>query len=144
MKSIHLIKVVEGLIGFSSGIMIGAGFIAILTVLGVIPRLIQLSHSRRLTKVYGIAMLLGIFFGTYLSFTKMNWHTPLVFLIFWGAFQGIFNGMLAAALVEILNVFPLLSKRVGVQHYLFLLVTALILGKIAGSLFQWLYFNHLQ
>jgi stage V sporulation protein AB len=54
--------------------------------------------------------------------------------------DGIFNGMLAAALTEVLNVFPVLSKRIGIQEKIIYLLMALVLGKIAGSLFQWIYF----
>jgi stage V sporulation protein AB len=48
--------------------------------------------------------------------------------------------MLAAALTEVLNVFPVLSKRIGIQEKIIYLLMALVLGKIAGSLFQWIYF----
>lgn len=131
----------ESIIGFSSGVVIGAAFVALLTVLGVIPRLIQLSRSSHLVNVYGIAIICGVLFGTYLSFTPISLSMGNIYLIFWGLFHGIFNGMLAAALVEILNVFPLLSRRVGLEKHLFILLTALILGKIIGSLFQWIYLS---
>lgn len=132
-------NIVEILIGFSSGIAIGSVFIAILTFLGIIPRLIQLSRSTRLVNVLATAVVIGTLFGTYLSFTPFTSNQTVITLVIWGVFHGIFNGMFAAALVEVLNVFPLLSKRIGMEKYLLFLLMAVVFGKIAGSLFQWLY-----
>lgn len=133
-----LLNSLEILIGFASGLAVGAGFVAFLTLLGIIPRLIQLTHSYKLIKVYVACVIIGSLFGTYLSFTNIVSAQSVVFLIIWGSFHGVFNGMLAAALTEVLNVFPLLSKRVGVSEYLLSLLMAIVFGKIIGSLFQWL------
>ena len=71
---------------------------------------------------------------------KRNFLPHKLLLIPIGLADGIFNGMLAAALTEVLNVFPILSKRIGIQEKIIYLLMALVLGKIAGSLFQWIYF----
>lgn len=131
-------NLLEILIGFSSGIVIGSVFIAILTFLGIIPRLIQLSHSGNLVHVLAFAVILGTLFGTYLSFTPFTSNQTVITLLAIGIFHGVFNGMFAAALAEVLNVFPLLSKRIGMEKYLLLLLMAVVFGKIIGSLFQWL------
>lgn len=129
----------EILIGFSSGIIIGGAFSALLTVLGIIARLIQLSKTWQMTHMYMIALLLGTIFGTFISFTYITWNQPLFITVIWGSIQGIFNGMLAAALIEILQAFPLLAKRVKMEKYLLLFITAIVLGKVFGSLYQWLF-----
>jgi|SRR5690625_544732 len=139
MRKIVIFKLVEVIIGFSSGVVIGAAFVALLTVLGLIPRLINISRTVYLVHVYAASVILGVLFGTYLSFTQLTWNQPIFILLIWGAIHGIFNGMLAAALVEILNVFPLLSKRLGLEKYMFYLLMAIVFGKISGSLFQWLF-----
>ena len=126
-------------IGFSSGVFIGGAFIALLTVLGIISRMIQLSKTWHMIHIYSIALLLGTLFGTFISFTYISWNQHVITLLFWGGIHGIFNGMLAAALIEILQVFPLLAKRVGLENYLFILLTAIVFGKIIGSLYQWLF-----
>jgi len=51
-------------------------------------------------------------------------------------FCGVFIGLLAAALTEVLNVLPVLAKRLGMKPYLFGLLLAMILGKMTGSLFD--------
>lgn len=45
-----------------------------------------------------------------------------------------------AALTEVLNVLPILAKRVGVEGKIIVLLVALVLGKVIGSLFHWIYF----
>lgn len=131
-------NIIESTVGFSSGVMIGAGFIALLTVLGVIPRLIQLSKANDLVHVFGAATVLGSLCGTFLTFTKITLPMGDGFIMIWGLFQGIFNGMVAAALTEILNVFPILAKRIKLEKHLYVLLLAIVFGKVLGSLFQWL------
>jgi stage V sporulation protein AB len=50
--------------------------------------------------------------------------------------------MLAAGLTEALNVFPVLAKRLGIDGKIIILIMAIVLGKIVGSIFQWVYFVH--
>ncbi|MFD1018557.1 stage V sporulation protein AB [Thalassobacillus hwangdonensis] len=131
---------VEVFIGLAAGIAVGTGFVAFLTVLGIIPRLMQLSKSERHLHSYESAVICGTLAGIYLSFGDVPIDVPNLVLAAWGLFHGIFIGMLAAALTEVLNVFPLLTKRVGLEDQLLILLMALVLGKIGGSLFQWLIF----
>ncbi|WP_208588174.1 stage V sporulation protein AB [Gracilibacillus suaedae] len=132
--------VVEIAIGFGSGLMVGAGFVAFLTVLGIIPRLVQLSKSIDWMKHYQASVIVGTLLGTYLSFTEWTLNLPVYILGFWGLLHGIFIGMLAAALTEVLNVFPILMKRLGIDKELLWLLMAIVIGKIAGSLFHWIIF----
>lgn len=128
------------IIGFAGGFVVGGGFVAFITVLKIIPRLIQLSKTEKLIKVYIASIVLGLIFGTYLSFFAENWQEPIIFLAVFGLLHGVFNGMLAAALAEILNVFPVLLKRLRVDGFLLWILMAIMFGKIFGSLFQWLIF----
>ncbi|GIO22576.1 stage V sporulation protein AB [Oceanobacillus sp. J11TS1] len=135
-----LLNVLQIFIGFSGGVAVGAGFVAFIAVLGIIPRLIQLSKTEKYIKVYGAAVIIGLFIGAYFSFAPISTSQPILALILWGLFHGIFNGMLAAALTEVLNVFPILTRRIGMESYVLLFMMALMLGKVFGSLFQWIYF----
>ena len=128
------------MIGFSGGLAVGGGFVAFITVLGIIPRLIKLTKTEKLIKVYTASVLLGLLAGTYLSFADVNLNQPFFFLGIWGLLHGIFNGMLAAALTEVLNVYPVLTKRIRLEHKLIVLLMAIVFGKIIGSLFQWTIF----
>lgn len=128
------------IIGFSSGIAVGAGFVAFLTMLKVIPRLLQLINRQKDIYPFVFAVLSGSLLGTYFTFTDSAFSLPLILLIFFGLFHGVFNGMLAAALAEVLNVFPILSRRIGLENSLKTILMAIVFGKIFGSLFQWVVF----
>ncbi|UQD52615.1 stage V sporulation protein AB [Bacillus methanolicus] len=127
-------------IGFAGGLTVGAGFVAFLTVLGIIPRLTQLSKTMKMIRSYECAIVIGAVSGALATLRDTSFSLSPVFLIPLGLAGGIFVGLLAAALTEVLNVFPILAKRVGVQEKIISLLMAIVLGKVFGSLFQWLYF----
>lgn len=131
---------IQIIIGFSSGIAVGLGFIALLTMLKVIPRLIHLSKNIKNSWTFIYPVIIGTLFGSYLSFTDYSIHLPLIFIIVFGLLHGIFNGMLAAALAEVLNVLPIISRRIKLHGQIRKLMMALVFGKTFGSLFQWIIF----
>lgn len=132
----------EIFVGLAGGLAVGGGFVAFLTVLGVIPRLVQLSKSKKALKLYEASVILGALFGIFISFRNTLLTVPIWFEMFWGLLHGIFIGMLAAALTEVLNVFPILAKRIRLDEKIELLILAIVFGKIAGSLFHWvIYIN---
>ncbi|MGP4071992.1 stage V sporulation protein AB [Piscibacillus sp. B03] len=130
--------VVEVFIGLAGGLAVGSGFVAFITVLGIIPRLVQLSKSKKFLQFYEWAVVLGALFGIFLSFTQATFQLPILVEMFWGLLHGVFIGMLAAALTEVLNVFPIMAKRMRLGEKIQLLVLAIVFGKIIGSLFQWI------
>lgn len=127
-------------VGLAGGFAVGAGFVAFLTVLGVIPRITQLTKTQSKIHFYEVGVIAGVVLGGWLSLNPSIFHIPVIFMSFFGLLSGIFNGMLAAALTEVLNVFPILAKRIGFQAKIIYLLMAMVLGKVFGSLFQWIYF----
>jgi stage V sporulation protein AB len=117
---------------------VGSGFIAFITVLDIIPRLTQLTNSQRYVKHYEWALISGALSFTVIDFFNVAfrlpcWMTPVI-----GLFAGIFVGTLAAGLTEVLNVFPILAKRLNMDHAILKLLMAMVFGKTIGSLIQWL------
>ncbi|WP_243386444.1 stage V sporulation protein AB [Bacillus kexueae] len=128
------------MIGLSAGLAVGAGFVAFLTVLGIIPRLMQLTKTISYVRLYEWAVILGALIGGVLSLLNPIFDLSSYWLSVIGLLDGIFIGMLAAALTEVLNVIPLLTKRIGMERNMLVLLSAIVLGKVVGSLFHWLYF----
>ncbi|AIQ59607.1 stage V sporulation protein AB [Paenibacillus borealis] len=125
------------LLGIAGGIAVGGGVIALFIVLDMVPRLAQLTSSYDKVHWYEGAMVGGSLLGTMSDF--WNWKIaagPLIELGV-GLLDGVFIGMLAAALTEVLNVLPILAKRLHMTHLLFGLLMAMVCGKVAGSLFDW-------
>lgn len=125
-------------IGFGGGIAVGSGVVAFLTVLGIIPRLMQLSKTYCFIRAYEWSVVLGAVIGGWLNLRNASFHCSPMLLIAIGLFSGVFIGMLAAALTEVLNVLPILAKRIGFGEKLLVIIMAIVLGKVLGSLFHWI------
>lgn len=129
-------------LGLASGLSVGSGFVAFLTVLGIIPRLTQLTKTMKMIHHYEWAVVIGASTGVVASLRDPALMISAYILIPLGLAGGVFVGMLAAGLTEALNVFPILAKRIRLDGKIVILVMAIVLGKIFGSIFQWLYFVH--
>lgn len=129
-------------LGVASGLSVGAGFVAFLTVLGIIPRLTQLTKTMKMIQSYEWAVVIGALTGVFASLRDPLLNQSPYLLIPLGITGGVFIGMLAAGLTEALNVFPILAKRIRLDGEIVILIMAIVLGKIFGSIFQWLYFVH--
>ncbi|MET3289583.1 UNVERIFIED_CONTAM: stage V sporulation protein AB [Brevibacillus sp. OAP136] len=124
--------------GLSGGIAVGSGFVAFITVLDIIPRLTQLTSSASYIRSYEWALITGVLFFTLIDFFVWVVHLPAIVTAVFGVFAGLFVGTLAAGLTEVLNVFPILAKRISLQESMLWLLMAMVFGKMIGSLLQWL------
>lgn len=131
------------LLGLAGGVVVGSALVAFLTVLDVIPRLTQITRSFKYIYAYEFAIVSGAVFWTLTDFLEWQFHLPIWTTMLCGLFAGCFIGLLAAGLTEVLNVIPILAKRVGISNYLLWLLLAMVLGKIFGSLFDWIVFQTL-
>ena len=139
MTTIKILSVL--FLGLASGLAVGSGFVAFLTVLGIIPRLTQLSKTISKIQQYELAVVIGALTGVFASLRDPELGISSFFVIPLGLAGGIFVGMLAAALTEVLNVLPILAKRISLDGKILYLIMAIVLGKIFGSIFQWVYFT---
>ncbi|CAG9622359.1 stage V sporulation protein AB [Sutcliffiella rhizosphaerae] len=130
-------------LGLAGGLAVGSGFVAFLAVLGIIPRLTQLTKTIKYLHGYEWGVICGALFGSWISLNSVSFHLPSIIAIPIGMFCGIFIGLLAAALTEVLNVLPILAKRIGVDGHMAILLMAIVFGKIIGSLYHWLVFVNL-
>lgn len=131
---------VVAFVGLAGGLAVGSGFVAFLTVLGVIPRLTQLTKTMKWIATYERGVVLGAVVSSWVSLRDPLLSFPPIVTSVIGLLSGVFVGMLAAALTEVLNVFPILAKRLGIDEQIVMLLMAMVFGKVAGSLFHWIYF----
>lgn len=134
-------KIVMILIGIGGGLLEGAGVASFLAVLDIVPRLTQLTNSYKYVSFYqniliisSVSVTLGLFFNIKLYLSKF-------LLIPIGLFFGMYIGLLAGALAEILNVIPVLERRLKLKKNIYYPMIAISLGKVIGSLIQWLKLN---
>lgn len=137
MKTVAL-DLLQIIIGIAGGIAVGSAAVAFLVILGIIPRLVQLTKSYCYIRWYELAVVCGSLFWSLTDFFNWRFTLPIVFTIFVGILAGCFVGLLAAALTEIINVLPIIAKRMGLGDYILWLLAAMVLGKVIGSLFEWL------
>ncbi|RIW33569.1 stage V sporulation protein AB [Bacillus salacetis] len=135
--------IILGFVGLAGGLAVGSGLVAFLTVLGIIPRLTQLTKTMKMIHFYEWAVVFGAIIGSVFSLNDFKLGLSPYILIPMGMLSGIFVGMLAAALTEVLNVLPILTKRIGINDRIITLLMAIVLGKVLGSLFHWIYFVRL-
>lgn len=133
-------NVALAIIGLANGLIVGSGLVAFITVLDIVPRLHQIVRMSDRIAVSEYTITAGAVFWTCADF--FDWHLagPGVLQVVIGLFAGCFVGMLAAALTEVLNVLPILTKRLRLQEWLLYILMAMVLGKVLGSLFQWTVF----
>lgn len=139
--AISFVPVLCVFVGLAGGLVVGAGFVAFLIVLDLIPRLVQISRSSKWLPLYEVAVVSGALCWTLLDFFGWNVRFFSLGSVFIGLLAGIFVGMLAAALTEVLNVLPILARRVGLNRYIVWLLAAMVLGKVTGSLYDWLIYH---
>ncbi len=124
--------------GFSTGLVISGAVFAFISVVGVIQRLAQKTQTTGYIMLYEEAIAIGGIIG--LTAIIYNYYIPVGLFLgaIFSACIGVFYGLLALSLAEILNAIPILTRRARIQKGMFYFVMALALGKLAGSI---LYFT---
>lgn len=97
--------------GLGGGLVAGCGYVAFLTVLGIVPRLVQLSRTERFIQSYEWAVVFGVLSGTWWGLGGEGGRLSVIVAAPVGLFCGLFVGMLAAALTEVVNVIPIFFQK---------------------------------
>ena len=121
-------------LGLIAVIIISGGIFAFMVMIGVVPRLIQRTKTAQHILLYeNMIMLGGALSGLSLLsdyfVTGFEWAEVVV-----GLSYGVYLGCLAVALAEVLNVLPILCRRLKVAKEMPWLMLVLALGKVMGAL----------
>jgi len=128
------------IIGFAGGVSVAAGTFALITALGIIPRLAsRMGVAEHVYKLES-AIVLGGTIGSLLSVYHFPMRIGDVGIIIFGVFAGIFVGCLSMALAEAIRVFPILCQRINLNYGIYLLIFMMAAGKALGTLYQ-MYFE---
>lgn len=140
------------LFGVCAGFFVSGGVFTVLISVGLVPRFAGKSHTADKIFLYEEMVVLGVLLGIVLSV----FHEALpigrwimeneiinaqvwkcignVLLCFYGFFAGIFEGCLALAIAEMLDSIPIFARRISFRKGLGIVILAMALGKMAGSL----------
>lgn len=128
------------IIGFAGGVSVAAGTFALITALGIIPRLAsRMGVAEHVYKLES-AIVLGGTIGSLLSVYHFPMRIGDVGIIIFGLFAGIFVGCLSMALAEAIRVFPVLCQRINLNYGIYMLIFMMAAGKALGTLYQ-MYFE---
>ena len=116
------------IIGFAGGVSVAAGTFALITALGIIPRLAsRMGVAEHVYKLES-AIVLGGTIGSLLSVYHFPMRIGDVGIIIFGLFAGIFVGCLSMALAEAIRVFPILCQRINLNYGIYLLIFMMAAG----------------
>ena len=127
-------QIIMVFIGFSSGAIVAGGLFGFIVSLGVISDFADRTHTASKVLLYEDAVALGGIVGnilyTYRVFVPgISWLLGL-----FGLLSGIFVGCWAIALTEILNVFPIFTRRINLTKGISYIILGIAMGKGIGSI----------
>lgn len=131
-----LTQVLLAVMGLAGGFVVAGGVIALMVGLGVITRFVGITHTAKHVQIYESAIMLGSIFGNWLSVYQRSFPLGVAGLMVLGVFSGIFVGGWILALAEIVNIFPIFARRVGITKGYSIIVIAIAAGKVAGSMYH--------
>lgn len=126
------------IIGLSGGVVVSGAIFALITALGIVPRLIERTNTRKYISLFENSIIFGGIGGTVISFWPVAIPIGKVGLVIVGLGNGIFIGHLLVALAEFINVLPIMNRRLKLSGGIPLMIVTLGLGKSIGSLLYWL------
>lgn len=129
------------LLGLSGGLVVGGAFAAFVAMLEIIPRLVHISQTEDYKVFYQNAYILGVITFTFFYFSKFNMKLNNIGVGIIGLTMGTFTGIFSSALAEVLNVIPVMAKKLRMKEESKYIVYALLFGKVAGSFYYWLIFK---
>lgn len=127
------------IIGLGAGFVVSGGVVAFITIIGLIPLMAYRTKTGYAMMWYENAIIIGSILGSILSMWPIRLpNIPVITVLLFFAY-GMFIGGLIIALAEILDVLPIINRRIKIKKGITLIVVALALGKLIGSLCYWIY-----
>lgn len=136
MAEIYIRNLILWLIGLGGGMLIAGGVIALIVGLGILNRFAGITHTAKHTMLYETMVLAGSMYGVLLTVFGVRMPFGRMGLLVQGLAAGIYVGSWIMALAEVVRIFPIFARRVGLTKGISMVVIAVALGKTTGSLLQ--------
>lgn len=135
-----IMKLLSAAVSLGGGVVVGGALAAFISLLEIVPRLMQISNTNKYIQYYQYAFTLGaiFFISTYFSSKHMSFGVVITGIV--GLIIGIFTGLFSSALTEVLSVLPVISKKFKIVNDLKWIIYAMLAGKVLGSLYYWTIF----
>ena len=129
-------NVIMAVSAFSCGFLVAGGVIAVIVGLGIVTRLVGITHTAKENRWYESMIFTGAIFGNMLTVYRIPLSLGRAGLLILGVSAGIYTGGWIMALAEMVHIFPIFSRRIGITTGIGMIIWSLALGKILGSLLQ--------
>lgn len=123
-------------IGVIAGFVVSAGLFAFITMIGVLTRLAIRTNTSQHILLYEDIVIVGATIGNLLFLFEFKFLIGGIGLVLYGFFSGCYVGCLAVALEEVLQVFPIITRRIKLTVGMPFIVLALAIGKGIGTFYQ--------
>ena len=124
--------------GLSAGIVVGAGVVALLILVGIIPRMAQITKTKSFISYYEKILVIGTLLGSLISIQNISISIGRIGVLILGLSYGIYIGFLSSGLAEILDYIPIVSRRLKIPTlYLKYIIISLLIGKVIGAMIGW-------
>lgn len=131
-------RLLSVLVGFSGGVVIAGGVFAFIAIIGIIPRLMQKTKTSKYVMLYENIIILGGIFGSITMIWDINIPIGKIGSSIIGFAFGIFVGCLAVSLAEILDVIPIMTRRMTIKKGIGFFLISIAIGKAIGALIYWM------
>ena len=128
-----------GFLGLCAGVIVAGGLVGLLIGLSIVPRHAGITHTSDHILLYEDVSLLGTVLGNLYFLFRFPIPLGKPFLILYGTFSGIFLGGWILALAEMADVFPIFSRRIRLTEGMPVIIIAVALGKLLGSMLFYYY-----
>ena len=125
-----------GFVGLCGGTIVATALAAFVIGLGIIPRYAGITHTGNHLLLYESSLVAGTIFGNLVQLYHIRIPLGMPGLVLVGLGFGIFLGSWIIALGEVVNVFAIMARRVGLTKGVGLVVVSLAAGKTLGSLYH--------
>ncbi|MGI6094707.1 MAG: stage V sporulation protein AB [Lachnospiraceae bacterium] len=133
-------QILMGMIGLFGGIIIASALGALLVGLGIIPRYAGITKTAEKISLYEDATVLGALFGNLVFLYHWEISVGWIGLAVIGFLFGVYLGSWIIALGEVVNLFAIMARRVGLTKGIGWVILSMAAGKMIGS---WMLFFQL-
>lgn len=128
-------EVMLGGLGLCMGIVIASGVVAFIISLGIVPRFAGITRTASKVRLYEDSSILGAIVGNLIFLYQGALPFGIIGLVVYGTFSGIFLGSWVVALGEVVNIYAILIRRIGLVKGIGLVILSMAAGKVVGSLY---------
>lgn len=126
------------IVGISSGAVIASGLFSFIISLGIVSKFADRTRTGDKVLIYENAVALGGITGSFLFIFRVGMPFAYVFMPLIGLSAGIFVGCWAMSIAEVINIFPVLIRRIKLVEYVKYIVICIALGKGVGMMIMFL------